>query len=121
MGHRHLTRWDLETRMSNTTVTRRAALRSGGLAAIAAGLLGTGKPEPVAAAPQTVVINADDLAAECQRLYAEMLAAQAAHVALEQPIEAALGFEEMSAYADIGTTHTVAREQWIVSELVRHL
>lgn len=106
-------------------VTRRRLIRTGGLAAIAAGLLGT--TAPAAAAPLqipttlTTVVHTDDLAKECQRLYAEMRAAQSAEGDLGRPIQDAVGYDVMSEYTTASVVHWVTREELLFAELARHL
>ena len=54
--------------MPEDTISRRSALRTGGLAALAAGLLGTAGTAPVTAEPAPTIDHAVALLAEVERI-----------------------------------------------------
>ena len=95
--------------MSDTTLTRRSALRTGGLAAIMAGLLGTSTAAPASAQPArslATVVHTDDLAAECRRLSAML-----------SPEQATL----LRRFSDATSNGQTLCEEWQAAELARHL
>ena len=116
--------------MNDQTVTRRAALRTGGLAAIAASLLGTTTTAPSVAAqtppplPWLGSISAPDLAnmtAESQRLHDLCRETLIEAARLNQQLSATLT-PEQDALSDVALgEHYGATLNWYMSELRRHL
>ena len=117
--------------MSENTITRRAALRSGTLAALAAGLLGAAPTAPTVEAapasepsPRVVVVYVDDLAAESRRLAEMARDTQAAMITAGQDLKARLGadaYQLVVAYMEGPfTDHAVAYHDLIIAEIIRH-
>ncbi len=110
--------------VNRTTVTRRSALKSGGIAALVAGLVGTAPAVSAAPDPGVTVLNADDLSAECRRLYAEMHAWADKERRAYDALVATLSAEQkrlllaLSAHA---TDHAVTEAEWRIAEIARHL
>jgi hypothetical protein len=112
-------------------ITRRSALRTGGLAALAAGLLGsagtgTAAAQPASAAPLVVgtTTNIDDLVAESLAHLARSNAACTAVDDVEEALKATLSPEQLALFTDYehAAHHSEwAAEQMYVAELARHL
>ena len=109
---------------NRTTITRRSALRSGGIAAIAAGLLGTAAPAFASLPQLATVVNAEDLAQVCRDLAAEHRAARDREGALHDKLRATWTPEQRSLMieaADANTAAWCAELNWRIVEIARHL
>jgi hypothetical protein len=115
----------------NDSITRRNALRTGGLAAIAAGLIGTTTTPPVDAQPASTppalatVVNVADMSAECKRLsealHASMLAScdeqdRMKELMSPEAYKLAIGYVE-----GIEARHNGLWLDLMIAELIRHL
>jgi hypothetical protein len=118
----------INTTVPQRGISRRSALRTGGIAAIVAGLIGTAGTAPVAATDQPVVlarvVNADDIRAEGGRLLADMEAQRAEYEALQDalyatltPAQAALCGKMMDAFGG----HHSRYSEWVSVEMARHM
>lgn len=112
-------------RATRPPITRRSAIQAGALSALGVGLMaaatGTTHAEP---APQTVVVNTDDLADECRARYTEYRAASNTHNQLYDALRSLLSPDQrrlLSEYSDRGTENTVAFNDWMLAEVARHL
>jgi hypothetical protein len=112
-----------------TTVSRRSALRTGGLAAIMAGLLGTTITPAAAAEPIAIpnvlptVVNTDDLTADWMRLLAQVNAEDNAWWAADTALEATLSPEQRELYhkaVDATPDRDTTYHEWISAEMARH-
>jgi hypothetical protein len=108
------------------SITRRSAIRTTGLAAIAAGLLGATRIEAASALPLIVgtVSNMDDLAAEVALYVKRGNAAWSAEDDAEAALSATLSPEQhvlFRAYADARNDRETAHENLYISEIARHL
>lgn len=109
---------------NRTTFSRRTALKSGGIAALIAGLTGTAAAVSAAPEPQTTIVNAADLSAECRRLYAETEARAAEERAADDALSATLTTEQkrlLNELVDRMTDRMVAEADYRIAEIARHL
>ena len=117
--------------MSETTITRRAALTTGTLTALGVGLLAAAgaRPEPVAAEPLAVptvlptVVCPDDLAADCRALLAQLREEEAAYWAAVRDLEATLSPAQAklwSTLSDATSDKDCTVHEWISAEMARH-
>jgi hypothetical protein len=104
-------------------ISRRSALRVGGLAALATGLLGTPGTTAIAdAAPdRVVVVNTHDLAEECRLRKAELLEALRASVEAEELIREGLGSEAYLRVTSALSDLHFLQKRLMIAELARHL
>ena len=110
------------------TITRRSALRTGGLAAVMAGLMGAGtvSAAPMASelAARTVVVHVDDLAEECRHLNALYREKMDDHFDALGRFKATLTDEQFALFGrlidSLGDSF-VAEMGWQVAEIARHL
>lgn len=109
---------------NRTTYSRRTALKSGGIAALIAGLAGTASSVSAAPDPGVTVVNAADLSAECRRLHAEMHAWADKERAAYEALAATLNAEQkrlLHALSAFTTDHAVMEAEWRIAEIARHL
>lgn len=109
---------------NRTTFSRRTALKSGGIAALIAGLAGAAPAVSAAPELQATVVNPADLAAECRRLYAETEARAAEERAADDALSATLTTEQkrlLNTLLDRATTRMVAEADYRIAEIARHL
>lgn len=107
--------------MAADRTTRRQALRTGALAAIAASLLPSTSTAEAPGPLLSQAVNAEALAAECRRLQAKAEAAQSVEIAIEQQIDEAVGWDLMNAYTVANLTASSLHKEWLIAELARHL
>lgn len=111
--------------MSNanrTTVTRRGALKLGGIAALIAGVASAAPP--VAAVPETGVAASGDLAAECRRLHMEIQDWDARERAAYEALAITLTPEQIrlvGKLSDAMTDRLMTEMDWRLAEIARHL
>jgi hypothetical protein len=121
--------WQEETRMNETTITRRSALRTTTLTALGIGLMGAAgaRPEPVAAASSATlatVVDAADLAAECRATWAEFKERSDVALALGRQHDAVSTPEQQAAFMEWEAASNDAKNaesDWQAAELARHL
>jgi hypothetical protein len=119
--------------MSDTTISRRYALRTGTLSALGVGLMAAAGAAPVAAEPASPtatpplarVVNFPELAAESRRLAALCHETQQATGPASEALKAQIGEEHYRlAMAYMEGPHDQQRDVWhdlVVAELMRHL
>lgn len=110
--------------MNRTTFSRRSALKSGGIAALIAGLAGTASAVSAAPEPQTTIVNAADLSAECRRLCAVVAARGVAERESDDALSATLTTEQkrlLNELVDRMTDRMVAEADFRIAEIARHL
>lgn len=104
-------------------LSRRAALRSGGLAALVAGLIGSAATPAHASGRDVVVVNGDDLAATSIHVLAHHADEQAATETARERLWASLTAEQrrqLLVIEELKLNETNAWIEVIVSELGRH-
>jgi hypothetical protein len=109
--------------------TRRRAIQIGSIGALAAGLLGTTTTTVAQPAPLQIptvlpaVVSTEDLAADCDRLLAELKRADAAYWAADAAMLAMLAPEQYKLhndYSDAMGERYLAYNEWISAEMARH-
>jgi hypothetical protein len=109
--------------------TRRSLLQTGGIAAIAAGLLGTTSAPTVAAEPLPLpnalptVVSTVDLDADCDRLLADLKREDAAYWAADAALEATMTPGQIKLYhtlSDAESDRRTTYHEWISAEMARH-
>ena len=107
------------------TITRRSALRTGALASLAAGMLGSAVPteaaQPLPTPTLATVVNADDLAAEAGRRWVEVKAALGQLVEFQDEITARVSWDVANPLFLAESDYNEAHSAWVMAELARHL
>lgn len=108
-----------------TTVTRRSALRTTGLAALAASLLGTAPTTAAASTPQTLatVIDTGALAAHTDELLVRYHETVAAHLAATNAVADLLPRDQQHLLTDLDDAIAERHGAWgevVVAEMARH-
>lgn len=111
------------SKADRTIVSRRAALKSGGVAALAAGLLSVGAPAS-AAPPPAADPHRADLAAESLATLAEYRAAESEHRAASAALLASLSPQQRELYLTLeaaANERDAMRAMVTQREMARHL